>query len=121
MADNTPLTAKQVATKVGTDARTLRKFFRATDILDNAGRGGKYEIDAKEVPAIKKAFKVWEKDEVKKAEARAAAKAEKAAAKAAKAEAAEEAEDEGPTDEELSELDDEGEEIDWEAEDDAEA
>ena len=100
MADTT-LTAKQAATKLGTDARTLRKFFRATPDIEAVGRGGKYEIDAKELPAIRKAFKVWEKDETKKAKARAAAKAEKAAAK--KTAPVDDIEE--PTDDDLEDLD----------------
>ena len=112
MADTT-LTAKQAATKLGTDARTLRKFFRATPDIEAVGRGGKYEIDAKELPAIRKAFKVWEKAEAKAAEERAARKAAKAIAKkshdedAAKADDIDEyAELEEPTDDDLEDLDD---------------
>lgn len=52
--------AKQVATRIGTDAKQLRKFFRdgASD-FDAVGQGGRYEFPESQLPAIKKAFDAW--------------------------------------------------------------
>jgi hypothetical protein len=56
------LSAKEVARMIGTDARTFRKFMRAVlDPDDQPGQGGRYQIDAEEVPAIQKAFDKWSK------------------------------------------------------------
>ena len=60
-------TAKQVAARCGTDAKTLRKFLRSSHSTAEAvGQGGRYEFDADDLPLIKKEFGAWRK----KAEAR---------------------------------------------------
>lgn len=60
-------TAKQVATRCGTDAKTLRKFLRSPNSTAEAvGQGGRYEFDADDLPLIQKEFAIWRK----KAEAR---------------------------------------------------
>lgn len=60
-------TAKQVATRCGTDAKTLRKFLRSSNSTAEAvGQGGRYEFDAEDLPLIQEEFAIWRK----KAEAR---------------------------------------------------
>lgn len=55
-------TAKQVATRCGTDAKTMRKFFRSSSsTVEPVGQGGRYEFDAKDLPKIKKEFNSWQK------------------------------------------------------------
>jgi hypothetical protein len=54
-------TAKQVATRIGTDAKTLRKFFRSDDsTIEPVGQGGRYEFDKDDMPAIKAEFEAWQ-------------------------------------------------------------
>lgn len=53
-------TAKQVAMRCGTDAKTMRKFFRSSfSSTEAVGQGGRYEFDAKDMPKIKKEFHAW--------------------------------------------------------------
>lgn len=55
-------TAKQVASRCGTDAKTMRKFFRsAHSTVKPVGQGGRYEFDAKDLPKIQKEFTAWSK------------------------------------------------------------
>lgn len=62
------LSAKEVASKFETTAKTLRKFLR-TEVkaaggaigVDSPGKGGRWAIDAKSVPAMKKRFATWQK------------------------------------------------------------
>lgn len=55
-------TAKQVATRCGTDAKTMRKFFRSKhSTVEAVGQGGRYEFDAKDLPKIKREFDAWQK------------------------------------------------------------
>ena len=61
MAKAEPLSAKEAATRLGTDARTLRKFLRAT--RDGVGQGNRWSIEGsvKEIDKLTKEFQVWEK------------------------------------------------------------
>lgn len=53
-------TAKQVATRIGTDAKTLRKFFRSANSTTEAvGQGGRYEFAKSDLPKIKAEFEKW--------------------------------------------------------------
>jgi hypothetical protein len=53
--------AKQVATRIGTDAKQLRKFFRDPKSgYDAVGQGGRYDFPEADVAEIKKAFDAWE-------------------------------------------------------------
>lgn len=53
-------TAKQVAMRCGTDAKTMRKFFRSShSTVEAVGQGGRYEFDAKDLPKIKTEFANW--------------------------------------------------------------
>jgi hypothetical protein len=52
--------AKQVASRIGTDAKQLRKFLRDKDSGYTAvGQGGRYDFPEEDVPVIKKAFDTW--------------------------------------------------------------
>lgn len=66
-------TAKQVATRIGTDAKTLRKFFRsAASTVEPVGQGGRYEFDAADLPKIRAEFVKWNKGKADRAAAAAA-------------------------------------------------
>lgn len=90
MGKTTLLSAKEVAEKLDTDAKTLRKFVRKTikDAggtigEDTPGKGGRYAFEAKEVSNLRKLFRTWEATEAKARAERAAKRAaEKAAAEA---------------------------------------
>lgn len=64
MAQAEKLSAKQAAIQLGTDARTLRKFLRASDDFDAVGQGNRYEFDAKEMKKLKKLFNSTPKKKV---------------------------------------------------------
>lgn len=67
LKDRDSYTAKQVAIRCGTDAKTLRKFLRSSHSTAEAvGQGGRYEFDADDLPLIREEFSTWRK----KAEAR---------------------------------------------------
>lgn len=52
--------AKQVATRIGTDAKQLRKFFRDSKSgYSSVGQGGRYDFPETEIPKIKTAFDEW--------------------------------------------------------------
>src|SRR5690349_21632509 len=60
LKDRETYTAKQVAMRCGTDAKTMRKFFRSSFSSSEAvGQGGRYEFDAADMPKIKKEFNAW--------------------------------------------------------------
>ena len=55
-------TAKQVASRCGTDAKTMRKFFRSShSTVEPVGQGGRYVFDSKDFPQIKREFDAWTK------------------------------------------------------------
>ena len=100
LPDRDTYTAKQVATRIGTDAKTLRKFFRsAASTVEPVGQGGRYEFDAEDMPQIKKEFDGWNTTRPTRGRP---ANADKAATKKSRTEVA----DEMPEEEELD-LDDE--------------
>lgn len=53
-------TATEAAKELGTDAKTLRRFLRATDEFDNAGSGGRYEFSTPDIPLLKASFSRWQ-------------------------------------------------------------
>lgn len=54
--------AKQVASRIGTDAKTLRKFFRAkASPYDGVGQGRRYDFPQSMLPQIKKEFEEWQR------------------------------------------------------------
>ena len=56
------LSAKQVAIELKTDARTFRKFMRATLAKDEQpGQGNRYQIEPEQVDVLKKQFTEWNK------------------------------------------------------------
>ena len=70
--DDSLLSAKEAATKIGTDARTLRKFLRSKFGL--VGQGQRWAIDAEDIPKLQEQFEAWEKGKSRtKAEAAAPA------------------------------------------------
>lgn len=84
MAEEKTFSAKQVATRIGTEAKTLRKFFRdANSGYKAVGQGGRYDFPESELPEIREKFNAWNKGKVKRnrptnAERAAAAKAKPA-------------------------------------------
>ena len=54
-------TAKQVASRCGTDSKTMRKFFRSNNsTVEPVGQGGRYEFAATDLPKIKREFNTWQ-------------------------------------------------------------
>lgn len=66
------LSTKDVAEKLGTDAKTLRVFLRASN--HGVGSGKPYEFSAKDVAGLKAKFTKWqtERDAAKRDEAKSA-------------------------------------------------
>lgn len=53
-------TAKQVATRIGTDAKVLRKFLRSPEsTIEAVGQGGRYEFAKADLPLLKEEFDKW--------------------------------------------------------------
>jgi heterodisulfide reductase subunit A-like polyferredoxin len=103
----TILTAGDLADKLGTDARTARKFLRSITPKDQQpGKGSRWGIKATEARSMPKKFNAWVADQ----EAKAAARAEKAAQAEEATDEAEEV-DEEPTAEELEALEPTDEEL----------
>lgn len=58
----TELTSAQVAEKLGTDARNLRKFLRSpSNTFEPVGQGKRYAFDPAEFPLLKQLFEAWSK------------------------------------------------------------
>ena len=75
MADGEEKTfsAKQVATRIGTDAKQLRKFFRdPASGYDAVGQGGRYDFPESMLPEIKAKFDAWASTKVRRNRAKAA-------------------------------------------------
>jgi hypothetical protein len=59
--------AKQVATRIGTDAKQLRKFFRDPQSgYKPVGQGGRYDFPESEILKIKTAFDAWNSTKVRR-------------------------------------------------------
>jgi hypothetical protein len=59
MADET-YSAKQIARRIGTDAKTFRKWLRSgASPYDAVGQGQRYEFPCKDLSKIDKAFHTW--------------------------------------------------------------
>lgn len=55
-----PLSAKEVALELETDARTLRKFLRDTvPAEEQPGQGGRWAFEKKQLKGLKKRFAEW--------------------------------------------------------------
>lgn len=62
MADNGTLTTAQVAQKLSTDPRTLRRFLRSdASGRHQVGKGKRYEFTTGQVPSMKTKFTAWAK------------------------------------------------------------
>jgi hypothetical protein len=60
------LSAKEAARELGTDARTFRKFMRATTSKeDQPGQGNRYAIPKTRIKKLKTAFDEWNKPKAK--------------------------------------------------------
>lgn len=60
------LSAKEAARELGTDARTFRKFMRATTPKDQQpGQGNRYAILKRSMPKLKTKFDEWSKPKEK--------------------------------------------------------
>jgi hypothetical protein len=56
------LSAKEAALRLGTNARTLRKFLRSKQSpIEPVGQGNRYEFTAGDIKKLKKAFTSWAK------------------------------------------------------------
>lgn len=108
------ITSTELALELSTTTRTLRKFLRAdaraADKGDTLpGKGGRYAIERKQVPGLKKRFSKWQAAEAEARAQRAAKAAEEAASQVTEDEVDDsevEVEVEGPTDEELESIED---------------
>jgi len=61
MPEQSTFSAKQVATRIGTDAKTLRKFLRSpSSPYEAVGQGSRYEFPQDDLKKIKKAFDRWQ-------------------------------------------------------------
>jgi hypothetical protein len=107
------LAAKQVATLLGTEAKTLRQFLRSdASTFEAVGSGGRYEFTEGDVAKIQKEFEAWRSAHAARGSKRGP-NGKKAAVEAEELEEVEEIE-------ELEELDDEIDEEELELEDEDE-
>lgn len=54
------MNAQQAAEKIGTDAKTLRRFIRSPQSTFKAvGSGARYEFNEKDIPILRKKFEEW--------------------------------------------------------------
>jgi hypothetical protein len=120
--------AKQVAVRIGTDAKTLRKFLRSSaSPYEAVGQGGRYEFPKGDLAKIKKHFLQWQQGKRAATVTKADVEAAKVAIKNVNGkkpapppesishphrEYVEEMDDEEPTMEELDEIESEELEID---------
>lgn len=105
------LAAKQVATILGTEAKTLRQFFRSeASTTEAVGSGGRYEFLETDIEKIKEEFVAWKAAHAARGTKRGAGKSTKAAAPVEEIEEVEEIA-------ELEELDDEIDDEDLELDD----
>jgi hypothetical protein len=62
-----PMSAKEAAIALNTDARTFRKFMRdILDAEDQPGQGNRYAIDPDELDDLRKQFKSWSQPKQKR-------------------------------------------------------
>lgn len=67
-AEEITFSAKQVATKLNTDAKTIRKFFRSdASTTEPVGQGGRYEFAESDLPQIKTEFEAWQSGQSRRA------------------------------------------------------
>jgi hypothetical protein len=63
MTDTVLYTSAQAADQLRTDAKTLRRFLRATPEWSNPGSGGRYAFEASDIKAMRKQFPAWLADQ----------------------------------------------------------
>lgn len=69
------LAAKQVATELGTEAKTLRQFFRSdASTVEAVGSGGRYEFAREDLGKIKTEFEAWKAGHAGRGKGRSKAK-----------------------------------------------
>ena len=96
------LAAKQVATMLGTEAKTLRQFFRSpASTVEAVGSGGRYEFAVEDVEQIKSEFATWKAQHASRGAKRAAGKSTKVAEEVEEVEEIEELDLEDELDDEL--------------------
>jgi hypothetical protein len=109
------LSAKDLAEKLGTDAKTVRRFLRKREM--GVGQGNRYEIDPKSVTRLKRDFEKWAKEEADKKAKREQEKSRKSDTKAESvpddviAEETHEDNDAEPTDSDIEDIEDETPEV----------
>ena len=54
------LNTTDVASKLETSAKVLRRFLRQDPTYNNAGAGGRYTFETRDIPTLKKRFNEWE-------------------------------------------------------------
>lgn len=73
----TILTPADLATELGSDARTVRKFLRSITPRDEQpGKGSRWNIEKKELRSLRSKFSKWEADAAAARAAREAAAAD---------------------------------------------
>lgn len=60
MTTTTTMTTADIAAKLGTDGRTLRRYLRSTK--QGVGTGKRYEFDSAAIADLKKGFTAWRKE-----------------------------------------------------------
>jgi hypothetical protein len=55
-----PISAKQLANELGTDARTCRKFLREASGLEAPGQGARWNFERKQLKSLTKKFQEWQ-------------------------------------------------------------
>jgi hypothetical protein len=77
MAESTApatITPKDLADKLSTDSKTVRRFLRRQHGDDAPGQGGRWSIPAADVKKLAKEFEAWQKSEAERKAARDAEK-----------------------------------------------
>jgi hypothetical protein len=63
------MTTKEVAEELGTDSKTLRKFFRSDKCeIEPVGQGKRYAITPDDIDELRTAFDLWANGKAKKAD-----------------------------------------------------
>lgn len=61
MTTEEPISAKAAARRIGTDARSLRKFLRSDAWpYDPVGQGKRYAFTEKDIPKLQRGFEAWD-------------------------------------------------------------
>lgn len=83
MSETPVMTTSEVASELGTDPKTLRKFFRSDKCdIEPVGQGKRYAITADDIDDLKTSFALWAGGKAKKADDDSEPAADKAPAKA---------------------------------------